>query len=262
MKKHLLGALLFMPFIFSCNKLNDALPDLMDQELAGTSRGPEVTIGNGKAYAWIRTDNSGQPAAIGITITQAALNSLPNTEPAYMYNLKLPLDKLLTRFEYCAVDWNPNGHEPEPIYGLPHFDFHFYFKPLEETMKIPTYPEAPEKFDNAPDADYLPPTYHNFGGGVPMMGAHWVDVTSPELDPVNPAIFTQTFVYGTYDGEVTFIEPMITLDYLKKTTTFVRSIPQPKKYEKNGYFPTEMRIRKTGSTVNVSLEKFVFRTAS
>ncbi len=50
------------------------------------------------------------------------------------------------------------------------------------------------------------------GGGVPQMGAHWVDVTSPEL---NGSTFAQTFIYGSYDGQVNFYEPMITLDFLK-----------------------------------------------
>lgn len=262
MKKNLLWAFLFMPLFFSCNKLNDILPSLLDEELEGTSRGPEVQVGNGKAWAWISTDKQGAPSAIGITITKTALNSLPWGDPFYAYTLKLPLDKLLTRFDHCALDWNPNGHEPENIYGIPHFDFHFYFQPLEERMMIPPYPQAMDKFDNYPHADYLPANYFNGGGGVPMMGSHWVDLTSPELDPVNPKVFDQTFIYGTYDGEVTFIEPMITLDFINNTTSFVRAIPQPKKYEQNGYFPTQMRVRKSGSTVTVSLEKFVFRTAS
>ena len=29
-------------------------------------------------------------------------------------------------FQFVQFDWNPKGHEPEGVYTLPHFDFHFY----------------------------------------------------------------------------------------------------------------------------------------
>jgi hypothetical protein len=43
------------------------------------------------------------------------------------------------------------------------------------------------------------------------MGSHFVDITSPEF---NGGIFTQTFIFGSYESNVIFYEPMITLDYL------------------------------------------------
>jgi hypothetical protein len=87
------------------------------------------------------------------------------------------------------LDWNPHGHEPEQIYGAPHFDFHFYSISQAERAAIPAYEADPTKFDNGPGAAYLPPTYMNFGGGVPQMGAHWVDITSPELNQQNPKAY-------------------------------------------------------------------------
>lgn len=91
------------------------------------------------------------------------------------------------------------------------------------------------------------------------MGKHWVDSTSPEL---NGQPFTQTFIYGTYNGKVTFYEPMITLDFLKDNDSFVRSIPQPEKFRKTGYYPTELRIRKHDGVTDVILEHFVLRQKS
>jgi hypothetical protein len=94
------------------------------------------------------------------------------------------------------------------------------------------------------------------------MGTHWVDITSPELAPMNPATFTQTFIYGTYDGKLSFYEPMVTLDFLKKTTSFERPIPQPAKFKIAGYYPTIMRIVKEGTLTNIILDDFVYRQAS
>jgi hypothetical protein len=55
---------------------------------------------------------------------------------------------------------------------------------------------------------------------------------------------------------------MITLEFLKATTNFERSIPQPAKYQQSGYYPTKMRIQKAAQATNIILEGFVYRTAS
>lgn len=88
------------------------------------------------------------------------------------------------------------------MYELPHFDFHFYLMPNEERNKITA--DNQTQFAKAPAAQYLPADYMQAPGGIPRMGAHWVDKTAPELQG-KP--FTVTFIYGTYDGKVTFYEP-------------------------------------------------------
>ncbi|MCW3108253.1 MAG: hypothetical protein JWQ09_2759, partial [Segetibacter sp.] len=73
--------------------------------------------------------------------------------------------------------------------------------------------------------------------------------------------FSQTFIYGTYDGKVTFYEPMITLAFLKSTTSFERAIPQPAKFKKAGYYPTKMRVTKHDGVTDIVLDGFVQRQA-
>jgi hypothetical protein len=116
----------------------------------------------------------------------------------------------------------------------------------------------PVKLDAALTADYLPAN-HIGVDPVPTMGKHYVDVTSPEL---NGQPFTQTFIFGSYDSKLTFWEPMITLDFLKNTTNFERTIPQPAKFQKTGYYPTRMRVAKANGATNIILEGFVLRQAS
>ncbi|NJW55404.1 hypothetical protein, partial [Salinimicrobium oceani] len=73
-----------------------------------------------------------------------------------------------------------------------------------------------EKATIFPDAAYLPETYFTADPVemVPYMGVHWLDSSSPEI-PFNQGNFTHTFIYGTYNSEVVFLEPMITVDYLR-----------------------------------------------
>ena len=54
---------------------------------------------------------------------------------------------------------------------------------------------------------YMPAGYSNAGSVVPYMGNHLINLSSPDFTG-NP--FTRTFLYGVYDGQLTFVEPMIT----------------------------------------------------
>jgi hypothetical protein len=242
-------------FLFSCKK-ND--------EKSGTFNGPGTGIQKGKGWSWIKLDGEGIPQQLGLSIDDAAMNSLPvgtthtgeDAEQESSVILPLhPLAKSLTPFDHIEVDWNPTGHPPVGIYDKPHFDFHFYMVP-EGEVKAAT---DPAKLAAYPTADYLPLKYIAPAPPVPQMGQHFLDATSPEL---NGQPFTQTFIYGTYDSKVTFYEPMITLNFLKSATTFERPIPQPSKFRKAGLYPTEMRVIKHDGVTDVILDGFVQRQAS
>ena len=58
------------------------------------------------------------------------------------------------------------------------------------------------------------PDHIDVGAAVPDMGNHLIDSKSPEL-VTKGTIFTHTFIFGAYDGHVSFYEPMITRAYLE-----------------------------------------------
>lgn len=232
--------------LFSCKKNDDK---------AGTFSGPEAAIQQGKGNSWIKLDASGAPQQLGITVNDAAMNSMPTSGEESEVTLPLhAAAKAATPFDHIEVDWNPHGHEPIGIYDKPHFDFHFYMIAEAEVMAA----TDTAKLNANVAADFLPQRYVP-GPAVPQMGKHFIDVTSPEL---NGQPFTQTFVYGGYDGKVTFYEPMITLAFLKTTTAFERTIPQPAKYSRAGYYPTKMGITKHDGVTDIVLDGFVQRQVS
>lgn len=260
MKKIGFFALAVLLVASSCKKDND--------DRSGIFKGPVVKVHDGKAWTWIQLNNSGNPERLAITIDDAALNSLPIGGDGHTghdhsgendWVLKFHPKAGILPFDHTGLDWNPSGHEPDPIYGKPHFDFHFYMMSVDDVAAIPPYEVDSSKFNNWPAPAYLPANYFNAGGGVPQMGAHWVDPTSPEF---NGQPFTQTFIYGTYDGKVTFYEPMITLEFLKTSNNFERSIPQPLKVQKSGYYPTKERVVKHDGLTEIVLDGFVYRTQS
>ena len=173
----------------------------------------------------------------------------------------LPLHKKAreaTPFDHIDINWNPHGHEPEMVYGLPHFDFHFYKISRSEQLSIVPGP----LMDLLPPPGAVPPTYVPTPGGVPQMGKHWIDFTSPELSPVNPKIFTKTFIYGSYNGKVIFEEPMITLAVLQRGRSSSTNIPQPQVFlPANTYYPTVYNISLNSKSEKhiVTLSDFIYR---
>jgi hypothetical protein len=148
--------------------------------------------------------------------------------------------------------------------GVPHFDFHFYtITQAERDAIVPTDPQYKEKANKIPSIEFVPPFNAALAPpgmapadvAVPKMGVHWVDVRSPELqrllgrpDAYKP--FTSTFIHGSWNGRVTFWEPMITRTHIlaKKTAIdpAVRDqiipIPTPARYQEPGYYPSAYRI--------------------
>lgn len=215
---------------------------------------------HGKTWTWYQTDANGDPMRLAVAIDDAAMNSLDTSTPGgaghhheNSLSLQLPSGTTNTPFTHILLDWNPKGHEPEMIYGKPHFDFHFYMSTEAERLAIPPYEVDSSKFLVPIPSGFLPANYFAIPGGVPLMGSHCVDVTSPEL---NGAPFTQTFIYGSYNGKVTFYEPMMTGDFVKNNTNFERAIPQPVKFQKTGWYPTKMRLAKENGVTNIIIEGF------
>src|SRR3990170_3926520 len=258
MKKNFLLAVLASVILGSCSKDKE--------EMGGIYKGPVQKFQHGKAWTWAQIDKNNKPERIAIAIDDEAMNSLdPGGEHngghdhANGLSLVFHPKAAVTPFLHALLDWNPNGHEPDGVYTLPHFDFHFYMTTEAERKAIPPYDVDNTGFLNFPAQGYLHETYVPVPGGVPQMGAHWVDVTTPEL---NGGIFTQTFLYGSYNGDVTFYEPMITKSFLDDHSTYQRSFPVPAKFKKDGYYPTKMRVEKINGVTNVILEGFVYRQAS
>ncbi len=225
-----------------------------------TLKGPEVTMGNGKANSFFKIDDNGTPLEIGIEMTMQALTGLnqdPNT-PA-LSTFVLPLDQKaldVTPFDHLVINWQPHGHPPVGVYTDPHFDFHFYKITLAEQLAIPPYtPASAAQHDLLPPAGFMPATYKADIGGIPAMGKHWTD-------PAAPSPFSHIMVYGSYNGQVHFVEPMVTLAILQGGTTINIPYAQPLNFAKAGkWYPTKYNIYKDNNANKhyVTLSEFVKR---
>jgi hypothetical protein len=237
--------------------------------------GPMLKLGDGNVRAYVTVDarNPTLPIEIGVALSEDAMENLPKAVPGQsehamlMHNswdLQLPAQNP-TPYKFVGFGWNPAGHEPPGVYDLPHFDFHFFRVGTDVKNSImPDNPQWDAKSGAYPPEEQRVPFYIDVAtagkvpagkASVPMMGMHWLDVRSPELQgmagkPENFKQFTKTFLFGSWDGAFIFEEPMITRAYLlaKKASTdpAVRDelipVPSQPKYALLGFYPRAYRI--------------------
>lgn len=212
--------------------------DKTNKKKGTTFTGDVKPIGKGTIHTWVMLNDNGKPTSMGVTFTESMLEGLPDADSEIV--LHFPTQAGAPPFNHFAINWNPKGHDPKQFYGVPHFDFHFYMISEEERFAIPhdsDWTEVPSQF--------RPRDYFSVVEVWPKMGVHWVDSLAKELHG-NP--FTETFIYGFYRGNMTFLEPMITKSYLETKPNFVGEIKLPTAYQRSGYYPTKYSIKYNAAT--------------
>jgi hypothetical protein len=261
-----------------------------------TVYGEAQKLGNGAARVYAELDGAGAPQAIGVSFDPGLLEGLPAMPNTWSrcfdkdgdgriaehgecngdYELEFVLPQELvqagtTPFGWVSVNYNPMGHPhpAPPPWAVPHYDFHFYIMQREAVRQIRPGPCSElidcDDFARAQipvPARYVHADYIDVGAAVPDMGNHLIDSKTPELVEPGPE-FTHTFIFGAYDGQVTFYEPMITLAYLQSRPDLCTPIKQPAAWEAAGAYPTVYCIRHhpDDERYTVSLEDFVRRNA-
>ncbi|KAF0963716.1 DUF5602 domain-containing protein [Rhodococcus sp. T7] len=205
-----------------------------------------ASVGHGAVRTYTTVGPNGDPTGVGIRMSATALDGLPDTGAMFM--LGLPEQASATVFDHVMLNWNPHGHEPEILFGKPHFDMHFYMTDMPSIEGIdPGAPEYAARAAHLPDAKYIPRDYITPPGplasqlAVPFMGVHWMDATAGMIPGVYD--FTQTFINGSWDGNYTFMEPMMTRAWLLTRPTVREGIKAPLAYQHTAYYPTVYSVR-------------------
>lgn len=254
---HLLLSIVLLFLVVGCSKLQNS------GHQAGTFKGPSINIGEGSAHAFVAVDAAGKPSVIGIKLSEQVLKNLPSEAPPgadrWEYKLALPAEATSLGYDHIVVDWNPKGHIPQGVYDTAHFDFHFYLIDEEERNLITAVNEDLERTNRPPEKKHMPKGYVlPPGTEIPRMGSHAIDPTSGEF---NGKPFTATFIYGFYNGQMIFLEPMVSESYLKTGPDFVASIPVPESYSFPAHYPTQYGVKydDINEEYVVSLENLISR---
>ena len=206
--------------------------------------GATSKLGGGTVASYATFDQSGAPKSLGVVFSAGALEGLPSapsdghhcfdadqngsialaSECSRWHEFVLPMPSEASRrpdipFKWALLNWNPYGHIPLEVFGVPHFDVHFYIEPIEKIFALQRGTCGPEflrcdQFERASQPvppNYIHPDYKDVGAAAPAMGNHLIDLTAPEF---NGKPFTRTWIYGVYEGRIIFYEEMLTLAYL------------------------------------------------
>lgn len=209
------------------------------EEKIKTHYGPAQHVGNGVARAFVMMTHDGTPQSIGVRISEKGLENLPEADEhgfGPTYTLGIPNQAEDLPFDHIDLNYNPHGHPAPGIYTFEHFDFHFYMISVEQKMTM----TDPEVGLLLPDESLWPDNYTSEDEFVPFMGNHWVDFDG--TDWTIPGSFTKTFIYGSYDAEFIFYEPMITVAHLQDKIESTNAFPPLKEFAEPGYYPSSYSI--------------------
>jgi hypothetical protein len=239
---------------------------------SGSFFGPSQPIGNGTVKTYAILDEGGRPTEVGLRLTATALDGLPETSTGLPPTLMLdfPDQAAATAFDHVMLNWNPQGHEPPELFGKPHFDFHFNMVDMATIQAvIASDPDYAAKAERVPEAKYVPQDYVVPPGApaaaqaVPGMGVHWIDSSDTSLVP-GSYDFEHIVINGTWDGRYTFIEPMITREWLLTNPSSQQPLKLPQAYQRSAYYPTTYGVHFDEQTKEyvVSLGGMTMRDAS
>jgi hypothetical protein len=267
----------------------DSPDDLTERAL-----GAAAHVGAATASSYAEFDESGAPLAIGLVFSSNFLEELPtevsdfhqcfdrdgdgvvdrSDECNQWHEWVIPLPSVVAArsdipFKWSLLNWNPVGHIPPGVYDTPHFDIHFYIEPVEDVFALEPGPCGPEfircdQFEIAKrpvPPNYLAPDYQDVEAVAPAMGNHLIDLTSPEF---HGEPFTRTWIYGIYDGRITYYEEMVTRAFLLSRPSECFTIKSPPAVAIEGFYPTAscLRFDPEVDEYTVSMERFVLREAS
>lgn len=264
------------------------------KEFSEMTLGAEARLGEGTFSSFARLDPKGAPLAIGLIFSADALNGLPavrsdehrcfdldgdgaiesDQECLATHERVIPLPTDVSRradipFKWVLLNWNPGGHAPPDIYGLPHFDVHYVMEPIENIFALLPGPCGEEfircdQFERAVrpvPSNYVHPDFKDVGAAVPAMGNHLVDLSAHEF---HGNVFDRSWMFGAYDGRIIFWEEMVTRDYMLSRPDTCFEIKTPSAVAVAGYYPTRSCFRFDPGTMEqvVSIEGFIYREAS
>lgn len=225
--------------------------------------GESSEFGSGSVSSYVRVGDDGNVVAYGLKLTASALDGLSADPESDLHtHVHMPEGVAGVPAKYVDIHFLPLGHPGGPgntYWAVPHFDFHFFLKDDEESA---TYTDPSVAFNPLPAA-YVPDGYilapDSF---VPGEGVHWV----------NPAEFggayTTNFIYGSYDSEMTFLEPMEALSFLEdmrdgNVGDFTSAIGSASNYQSAGLYPKEYSVSYDADegAFQIELSNLVMRSA-
>ncbi|WP_226483345.1 hypothetical protein [Natrinema amylolyticum] len=210
--------------------------------------------------AYATTMSADSVFSLGVYFDSAAIDALGDEEVAIP--LTFPSETTggdalnLHQFTFLRFNYLPEGHWPEGVYDVPHLDTQFFMldqstvEGIEERPATYSIPEA-----QMPEDHIRPPVVDTNDDGEPDTPIVEAGRGEPIADPSSSehqedGEFTHTCIYGASDpdsdgrGQISLIEPMITVDFADQLDTVVDTeLKTPEEYFAAGEYPTSYLLQ-------------------
>jgi hypothetical protein len=205
-------------------------------------QGESAVLSGGIARTWARVNGNGAVIWVGLTVPLSMVETMPppGTGPARAAAvLNYPaVVQQTTYFNHAEIHSNPHGHVAHPAYAdphryeAPHFDFHLYAIPVAQVWAIPG-----GQFSANVSADLLPAGYAQPAAlSVPQMGRHASPLS--EFTATDPWLQTVLSGFLPDASYMSFIEPMITREFLLRRENFTLPVPTPERLGRPTRYPS------------------------
>jgi hypothetical protein len=225
--------------------------------------GEQTVVDGSRIAAWaLLAPQDNTILAVGATfsIKIAEEMPLPGDGPAGAFaTLDFPaLVQQTTFFNHMEIQSQEHGHESPRgavnpnIFGVPHFDFHFYDMPEEQVRSIPAGPPIPPV---APDL--LAPGYLPAGPSIAEMGRH--SAPASVLSDPNPLSAIVIAGYVPNGTRMHFLEPMVSTATLLQRQDVSLPVPRPQELGRGSatLYPTRFEAVSQGESYHFVFSEFI-----
>lgn len=239
----------------------------------GIQTGESIEVGNGTVTAYATTTAAGTAISLGVHIDGAAMAAFGDEEVDV--NLDFPTTTAAGdavdhhQFRFVRFEYLPDGHIPEGVYDVPHFDFHFFMLDEQTVEAIEPHPaQYTIPKPQMPEAHIRPPLVDTDDDGEPdaplVEKRRGEPITDPRFSEYQEdGEFTHTHLYGGYDpdgdgtGRLILFEPMITTDFVDQLDTLLEvELQTPSAYFTADEYPTAYVVQPVGDGLDVHLDSF------
>ncbi len=252
--------------------------------------GEPLPIGSANFRSFVRLNDDGNPLDLGVNFSRETLTNLSNlygTPPTFpaptrLLYPSLPTQAATTPYRDLELIYYNSGHTPVETPGSrdEHIDFAFYLPSRQDRLSTICPNASPSPFwpygqcssneleaaARIPEPSALPTNFSQVPFGTQFFGQAGAGTSYFQIREPNPEA---SVFYGFYNGEMTYIDLLISNDFLEEVaaqpnSTFTAPLAQPSGliYPEDGYYPTNYSVSyDEANGYAVVLGGFTFRPA-
>lgn len=227
------------------------------QEFGTQHTSDDIEFGNGYVNLWVEKDTEDSPFRLLALADDIILINPPEEETSVTLPWPDDVDPIAP-YRHFRFYYLPDGHGP-PGLDIPQFKLRAY---LIDEQKREDLKDADEQTRIVtPNDQLLPEGFELLNrGDLPPVGSQWVNPNLNDLE----GNFQYAYAWGFNDGELIYLETMLSLEVLTQRPDAVLEVAQPNAVQREGYYPFLSYISFSNGTNQffMGMQEFGFRTSN